>query len=157
MVSRPQGDQPTLRYLGPTYSRPVHYSAEQQGRDVLFLPPRPSSPAGQFSEGRLVKGSTVQVRPSATPIPCSSQGDQRGGSGHRDSTVVASKWVVPPRLAAPSGPASDVARARQSSTHPGLVRVPRSQGTPPSCLETREISLQPMCFKSSCCYHMCSA
>ncbi len=32
-------------------------------------------------------------------------------SGHRDSTVVSEKRVVPPSPAAPSGPASDVARA----------------------------------------------
>ncbi len=28
LVSRPQGDQPTLRYLGPTYTRSVRYSTE---------------------------------------------------------------------------------------------------------------------------------
>ncbi len=31
MVSRPQGNQPTVQYLGPTYSRSVPHSAEQQG------------------------------------------------------------------------------------------------------------------------------
>ncbi len=63
MVSRPQGDQPTLRYLGPTYSRLVCHTAEQQGQGVLFLPPRPSSSAGQFPASRLVQGSTVYVSP----------------------------------------------------------------------------------------------
>ncbi len=43
------------------------------------------------------------------PLPCSSQGDQRGGSGHSDSTMVAVKRVVSPSPAAPSGPPSDVA------------------------------------------------
>ena len=60
---------------------------------------------------------------SATPVPCSSQGDQGGGSSHCDSTVVAAKRVVPPSPAAPNGPASDVARAQQSSTRPQWDRV----------------------------------
>ncbi len=47
MVSRLQGNQPTLRYLGPTYSRSVCHTAEQQGRGVLFTPPGPSSRTGQ--------------------------------------------------------------------------------------------------------------
>ncbi len=34
MVSRPGGNQPTLRYLGPTYSRSVRRSAEQQVFDM---------------------------------------------------------------------------------------------------------------------------
>ncbi len=56
---------------------------------------------------------------------------QGGGSGHRDSTVVAAKRVVPHSPAAPSGPASDVVRARWCSTRPRRDRVPRPQGTPP--------------------------
>ncbi len=110
MVFRPQGDQPTLRYLGPTYSRLVRHSAEQQGRGILCSPPRPSSSAGQLSASGLVQGSTVHVSPGAPPIPCSSQGDQGGGSGHSHSSMVAAKRVVSPGPAAPSGPASDVAR-----------------------------------------------
>ena len=136
MVSQPQGGQHTLRYLGTTYSRSVHHSPEQQGRCVLFMPPRPSSLAGQFSAGGLVQGCNVHVSPSATPSPCSSQGDQGGGSGHCNSTVVATKRVVTPSPAARSGPASDVARVQWSSTRPRRGRVPRPQGTPPRCLET---------------------
>ncbi len=48
MYSRLQGDQNTLRYLWPTYSRFVRHSAEQRGQGILFTPPRPSSLAGQF-------------------------------------------------------------------------------------------------------------
>ena len=47
--------------MGHTYSRPVHHPAEQQGRGILFSLSRPSGLAGQFSAGRLVKGSTVHV------------------------------------------------------------------------------------------------
>ncbi len=140
-VSQPQGDQPTLRYLGPTYSRSVHHSAEQQGSGILFTPPISSSLAGQFPTGGLVQGSTVHVSPSATPVPCSSQGDQEGGSSHCNSTVVSVKRVVPPSLAAPSGPASEVARAQWFSIRPRWDRVPRPQGTPPSHLETLGRSL----------------
>ncbi len=142
MVFRPQGDQPSLLYLGPTYSRPVYHSAEQQGRSILFPPPRPSNLAGQFSAGWLVEGSTAHVSPSATPVPCSSQGDQGGGWGHQDSTVVAAKKVVPPCPAGPSGPVSDVARVWQSSTRPTRDRLPQSQGTQPSRLETLVRSLR---------------
>ncbi len=141
MVSRPQGDQPTLRYLEPTYSRSVHHLAKQQGRGVLFVPPRPSSSAGQFPARGLVQGCTVHVSPCATPVCCSSQVDQGGGSGHCNSTMVAAKRVVPPSPAAPSGSASDVARARRSSTHPRWDRVPRPHGTLPSRLETLRRSL----------------
>ncbi len=142
MVSRSQGNQPTLRYFRPTYSRSVRHSAEQQGRGTLFTPPRPSGFAGQLPAGGLVQGSTVDVSPSATPVPCSSQGDQGRGSGHCDSTVVAAKRVVLPTPAAPSGPASDVARAQWSSTRPRRDRVPQPQGTLPSCVETLGRSLR---------------
>ncbi len=36
MVAGPQGDFPSLPYLGPTYSRPVHRSVEQKGQGILF-------------------------------------------------------------------------------------------------------------------------
>ncbi len=43
--------------------------------------------------------------------PVSLLSHQGADSGHRDSTMVAGQRVVPPSPAAPSGPASDVARA----------------------------------------------
>ncbi len=90
----------------------------------------------------MVQGSTVHVSPIAPPVPCSSQGDQGGGSGHSGSTVVAVKRVVSLSTAAPSGPASDVARAQRSSTRLRRDRVPRPRGTPPpSRLETLGRSL----------------
>ncbi len=142
MVSRLQGNQSTLRYLEPTYSRPVCHSAEQQGRGILLAAPRPSSSEGQLPAGRLVQGTTAHVSPIAPPVPDSSQGDQGGGPGHSHSTMVAEKMVVFfPSPAAPSGPASDVARVRWSSTRPRWDRVPRPRGTPPSCLETLGRSL----------------
>ncbi len=77
MISQPQGDIPSLPYLGATYSRPVHHWAKKQGL------------AGEVPAGGLVEGFTVHVSPIAPPAPYSSQGDQGGRSGHRDSTVVA--------------------------------------------------------------------
>ncbi len=104
--------------------------AKQQGRGILFTPPRPSG-------GGLVQGSTVHVSPIAPPVSCSSQGDQGGGPAHSHSTMVAAKRVVSPSPAAPIGPASDVARARRSSTRPR-----RDRGTPASRLETLGRSLR---------------
>ena len=48
MVSGLQGDFSSLQYLGATYSRPFYHSAEQQGRDVPFSPPRPLSSCPLF-------------------------------------------------------------------------------------------------------------
>ncbi len=97
MVSRLQGNQPTLRYLGPTYSRPLRHMAEQLDQGVLFTPPKSSSLAGQPPAGGLVQGPTVHVSPIAPPVPCSSQGDQGGGPGHSHSTIVDAKRVVSPK------------------------------------------------------------
>ena len=87
IVSPPEGNLPPLRYLGPTYSRSVHHSAEQPSQRVLFTPPRPSGLAGQFPVGRLVAGSTI-CTPVVTPVPCSSHGDP--GRSH-DFSVGASE------------------------------------------------------------------
>ncbi len=58
MVSGLQGDFPSHGYLGPTYSRPVHHSAEQQGQaffcrllDPLALPGNPLQ--ADWSKGLL--------------------------------------------------------------------------------------------------------
>ena len=86
MISGPQGDFPSLRNVGPAYSRPLHHSAEQQGLPILFL-----LGIGELPADGLVQMSIVCVSLSAPPVPCSSQGGSGGGSGHCDSTMVAPK------------------------------------------------------------------
>ncbi len=157
MVSRPQGNHSTLRFLGPTYSTSVCHSAEQQARGILFSPLRPSSCAGQLPASALVQGSTVHVSPIAPPVPCSSQRDQGGGSGHSHSAMVATKRVVPSSPAAPSGPASDVAEARQFSTRPRRNRIPQHRGTLPSRLETLGRSLHSWDISREAAATICAA
>ncbi len=104
--------------------------------------PDPLALQGNSLQADWSKGLLYMYLPCPPPVPCSSQGDQGGGSGHSYSTMVATKRVVSPGPTAPSGPASDVARARWSSTRPRWDRVPRPRGTPPSHLETLGRSLR---------------
>ncbi len=94
--------------MGPTYSRSVHHSAEQHGQGVFSHLPDALALQGNSTKADWSK---VHVPPGVHPVSCSSQGDQGGGSGDRDSTWVAAKRVVPLSAVAPSGPARVVARA----------------------------------------------
>ncbi len=79
--------------------------------------------------------------PPSSSVPCSSQGDQRGGPGHRDSTVVAPERVVSPGVAAPDRPPSVAVRARRSPSRSRRLGSPRPPQTPLSRLETLSRSL----------------
>ncbi len=120
--------------------------------------PDPLALQGNSLQADWSKGLLYMYPPTAPPVPCSPQGDpQGGGSDHRDSTVVAAKRVVFLSPAAPSGPASDVARARHSSTCPRRDRVPDLGGTLPSRLETLGRSLCSLSVSRGAAATICAA
>ncbi len=66
MVSGPGDSQPTLRFMGRTYSRPVHHQAEYQGRGFLCTPPPPTLSPCQGTPCRWID---LRVFCTCTPQP----------------------------------------------------------------------------------------
>ncbi len=101
--------------------------------------PDPLALTGSSLQADWSNGLLYMYPTPTPPVPCCSQGDSGGGSGHCDFTMVASKRMVSPGpagLAAPHGPASVVARVRWSSPQSRQAGVAWPLGTLPSRLRS---------------------
>ncbi len=75
--------------------------------------PDPLALQGNSLQADWSKGLLYMYPPRPPPVPCSPQGDQGGGSGHRHSAMVASKRVVSPGPAASSGQSATICYSPQ--------------------------------------------
>ncbi len=96
----------------------LRYVPRQSELAVLFAPPIPSSLSRVSPEGQLLQTLTVHVASATAP----SQRCTGGGLGHRHSSIVAARRLVPYSFTASTGSLRVATRVPQSTV--GSIRVP---------------------------------